>query len=98
MIAAIRNSLILLLLLAITGCANRISNLAPAQLTHAPLVETFRDPNFNVTAYKTFSVLPYSTITKEQKTNPILEKQMLFALRNMMEGCRVDRFLPVELL
>lgn len=86
MMAAIIKLLILLLLFAITGCANRISNLAPAQLTHAPMVEAFRDPNFKLTTYKTFSVLPYSTITKEQNTNPILEKQMLFALRNMMEG------------
>lgn len=86
MLAITRNALILLFLLAVTGCANRISNLAPAQLTHAPLVETYRDPNFNVSAYKTFSVLPYSTLTKVQKTNQILEKQMLFALRNMMEG------------
>jgi hypothetical protein len=84
--AITRYILIFLFLWTVTGCANSISNLEPALLTIAPKVQTYRDPSFNTELYKTFSVLPYSDITKEKKLNPILEKQMLFALRNIIEG------------
>lgn len=78
--------MIIIFIWFITGCAHSISNLAPAQLTLGPKVEAYLDPSFKPESYRTFSVFPFSVITKKQESNPILEKQMLFALRNAMEA------------
>ena len=70
------------LLLLVTGCAPVITNLTPADLKFEPSIQSYRDPKFDSTTFKTFSVFPYSLISdKAQLRGEIIEKQMLFALR-----------------
>jgi hypothetical protein len=75
-------------ILLILACAsNQISNITPILLTSNPLVETYREPWINSESYKTFSVFPKSLINdKTDFNNTILEKQMMFALRNRLEA------------
>jgi len=101
MISLLKRIVMLLIVLVTTGCASNKSNLSPLQLTLGPEVDVYRDPRFKSETYRTFAVFPYSEMDKEQKTNPILEKQMLFALRNMMEALGyifVDRDMSPDLL
>jgi hypothetical protein len=72
----------------ILACAtNQISNITPTLLYSKPLVETYKDPAFRAENYKTFSVFPSSVIDDNATfKNEILEKQMLFELRNWLEA------------
>ncbi len=71
----------------ILSCAtSRISNLTPMALRDEPLIESYKDPDFSFENFRTFSVFPKSFIdSSAQIQNPILEKQMLFLLRNFFE-------------
>ncbi len=70
-----------------TGCATtpKITNLSPAYLYSKPILSSFKSPEVDFTGYRTFSVFPQSLIAGETEMNEILEKQMLFFLRNQLE-------------
>jgi len=51
-----------------------------------PLARYERDPEANFNKYKNFSVFPQAELNKESKMNPIVEKQLLFMLRNHLES------------
>lgn len=72
-----------------------VNNLAPANLKFPPTVQTYQDPDANFSNYRTFSVFPASLVIKGVKTNPIMEKQILFFLRNCFEA-KGYRFVPMK--
>lgn len=78
-------TIIVISLFLSASCSSTISNIATAQLFTEPQMMSYNDPGFNPEPYRTFSVIPYSAITGENKQLTILDKQMLFALRNVME-------------
>jgi len=75
------------LLLMIVGCATtRVTNLTPAYLQLEPSVQSYKDLSFKESEYRTFSVFASSLISDgTQLGGGILEKQMLFVLRNAFE-------------
>jgi len=83
--------------LALTSCATapRVTNLSPAYLYLTPSVSIYQDPEATLTEYRTFSVFPASLITEDAKTNEIMEKQLLFFLRNCLEA-KGYRFVPLD--
>ena len=84
----------LLCVLALTGCVDTSSSLSttlmPAGQLIEPIVNQYSDPETRLSACKTFSLLPPSAAsgsqTASQFGNELLEKQMLFELRNYIEG------------
>jgi len=74
--------------LVLISCATtKVTNLSPAYLYLTPSTSSYRDPNSKLEMYKTFSVFPISLISKEEtKMNPILERQLLFYVRNLFEA------------
>lgn len=83
--------------LLLAGCASRapISNLTPIGLVGEPVTQIYEDHNAELQAYTTFSVFPQSSVTDEPTMNPILERQLLFAVRNMFEQKRY-RFVRMD--
>jgi len=77
-----------LVALALTSCATgpRVTNLSPAYLYLTPSVSSYQDPEASLGQCRTFSVFPASLINEEAKTNEIMEKQLLFFLRNCFEA------------
>ncbi len=74
------------LLLIFTACAAKLNNLSPAYLKSGPFVQSYNDPSSDITEYKTFSVFPISLIENENDIkDDVVERQMLFALRNAFE-------------
>ena len=73
-----------LLLLFLTGC---VTTLKPGTvwMYTKPLVKYEKDPEINFSKYNGFSVFPQAELDKEKKINPIVEKQLLFMLRNIFE-------------
>ena len=51
-----------------------------------PTVSSYLDPDVNIKEYKTFSVFASSLFSENTGMNEIMEKQMLFLLRNMLEA------------
>jgi hypothetical protein len=70
----------------LAGCATPAPNLAPAFLLAKPSVRTFRDPSMDARPHRTFSVFPLSAVQKPPAMGEIMEQQMLFFLRNLLEG------------
>lgn len=84
--ALMKLSQVILILLCMACATNNVSNITPLLLHSRPVKEIYRDPSFQIETYKTFSVFPYSRIYEStQFTNEIMEKQMLFSLRNAFE-------------
>lgn len=83
--------------LALTSCATapRVTNLSPAYLYLAPSVSSYQDPEATLADYRTFSIFPASLINEDAKTNEIMEKQLLFFLRNCLEA-KGYRFVPLD--
>jgi len=78
--------LLIAVMLMVIGCAVIPTNLKPAYLKLEPILHSYKDPALDVSKYKTFSVFPSSIISDETALKSgILEKQMLFALRNAFE-------------
>jgi hypothetical protein len=79
---------ILTFVLLLFGCATTPvkTNLTPTLLLLDPSVSTYKDPSVDFTKYRTFSVFPLSLISKEVKMNEIMEKQILFFIRNRFEN------------
>lgn len=50
-----------------------------------PLVQAEKDPDVNFGKYRTFAVCPTAELDTSSKMNPIIEKLLLFALRNRFE-------------
>ena len=74
------------LLLISCATTTKVTNLSPAYLYLAPSTSSYRDPDAQLEKYKTFSVFPLSLISEEAKMNPILERQLLFYVRNLLEA------------
>lgn len=73
----------------LVGCEDKSrssGNLKAAYLIDPPVVQVYRDASFLDRRCKTFSVIPFSSISKKAGFEGILEKQMLFALRNAVEA------------
>ncbi|MCM8813903.1 MAG: DUF4136 domain-containing protein [Candidatus Omnitrophica bacterium] len=72
----------------LAGCAStsRVTNLSPAYLYGNPAVSSYKSPEADISGYQTFSVFPQSLISEKTEMNEILEKQMLFFLRNQLEA------------
>lgn len=79
--------IMLVVLGLLTGCAEvaEFANVQPAVLKQAPIVSNYQDPGADFTKYTTFSVFPLSAITNTESMNAIMEKQVLFSLRSMLE-------------
>jgi len=82
------NITILALTTLLASCATtpRVTNLSPAYLYYTPSVSNYQDPEADLMRYLTFSVFPFSLISKDVKMNEIMEKQLLFFLRNQLEA------------
>ena len=67
--------------------------LAPAKLEIDPPIRNYSDPAVTVGAYRTFAILPASALRECAPAygNELLERQMMFLLRNAME-CRGYRY------
>ena len=74
------------LLLISCAIATKVTNLSPAYLYSIPSTSSYRDPDAQLDKYKTFSVFPLSLISEGANMNPILERQLLFYLRNLLEA------------
>lgn len=72
----------------LAGCAStsRMTNLSPAYLYSKPTVSSYKSPEAKIGDYRTFSVFPQSLFSEKTEMNEILEKQMLFFLRNQLEA------------
>jgi hypothetical protein len=78
--------IVILVACCITSCAApRKTTLSPAALRAEPVATSYKDPGANFSQYKTFSVFPLSMISKEPKMNEIMEKQLLFQVRCLIE-------------
>jgi hypothetical protein len=86
-----------LMALALTSCATvpKVTNLSPAHLYLTPSTSSYQDPEATLSDYRTFSVFPASLISEDAKTNEIMEKQLLFFLRNCLEA-KGYRFVPLD--
>lgn len=78
--------LVFSILLLISCATTKVTNLSPAYLYLTPSTSSYRDPDAQFENYKTFSVFPLSLISEEAKMNPILERQLLFYIRNVLEA------------
>ncbi|MFH0883675.1 MAG: DUF4136 domain-containing protein [bacterium] len=89
--------LLTIILALFTSCAatRRVTNLSPAYLYQTPSISSYQDPEATLSGYRTFSVFPASLISEDTKTNEIMEKQLLFFLRNCLEA-KGYRFVPLD--
>jgi len=77
--------------LMLVGCATtKVTNVTPLNHCAKPLIQIYKDPAFDESKYRTFSVFSSSLINdkaqiRNQLGGEILEKQMLFSLRNSFE-------------
>ena len=86
-------ALLVLPILVLTGCEDGHDNipavLRPASLVIEPIVNQYSDPDARIATYSTFAVLPRSVAIGASAApgfgNELLEKQMLYALRNQLE-------------
>ncbi|MBW1768900.1 MAG: DUF4136 domain-containing protein [Deltaproteobacteria bacterium] len=68
------------------GCAASTTNLSPVWPKDKPHIQTVKAPSLDNIKNKTFSVFPVSRLKREPLLkNDILEMQMLFFLRNVLE-------------
>jgi len=76
-----------IMILFLSSCATTtVNNLTPSDYIGKPYASVFSDPNVHLEQYQTFSVFPLSSISDKVKMNPILEKQLLFYVRNLIES------------
>lgn len=80
-----RKVIFILLFFIIYGCASNSKKFEALQLELDPKIETYNDFSFNAKKYKTFSIVPISLYNKDSNIQGILEKQLLFTLRNIFE-------------
>ena len=80
-----RKILVLLLCLGLAGCATTLRP-GTVWMNIKPLVKCEKDPEVDFSRYKNFTVFPQAELDKEKKINPIIEKQLLFMLRNIFES------------
>lgn len=68
------------------GCATRPGVWDPMELTDAPSIRAYKNPELPA-GYKTFTVVPASQLSQETKLKEgVLETQLLFQLRNAFEA------------
>ncbi len=77
---------ILAFLLVSCVTASIPNNMTATFLTGEPSVAYYQEPNLDLSSYETFFVLPYSSISKDSGMNEIMERQILFTLRNEIAG------------
>lgn len=75
---------LLSLVLLTAGCAQKLK---PGMITMntTPNIKHEKDIQTDFTAYKSFALCPIAEIVEEPKINPIVEKQILFMVRNQLE-------------
>jgi hypothetical protein len=88
----VRGILLVLLAVQLAGCNNKMCDpelFKPAALASDPEIKCYSDPGASIDKYRTFTVLPESKTTETSCSpafdNELIEKQMLFALRNAVE-------------
>ena len=69
----------------VSGCATTVKPGMIWMYTQ-PTAKYEKDPEVNFNKYKNFSVFPQAELNKENAMNPIIEKQLLFMLRNRLES------------
>jgi hypothetical protein len=76
--------LVLLLCFGLSGC---VTTPKPGMvwMYTKPSAKYEKDPSIDFSKYKKFSVFPQAELNKESKMNPIVEKQILFMIRNTFE-------------
>lgn len=77
-----------IVLVSILGCVASapITNLQPTYLNIEPTNDVVTNPDFQISEYSTFSVVPLSVIDSMSSTDdPLAERQLLFILRNAVE-------------
>ena len=81
-----------LIFLLLNGCAavnTSRHNLLPAALKEKPVTQVSHSNEYNFSNYRTFTVLPISTFSDDNKTdsnNDVVQMHLLFTLRNALEG------------
>ena len=70
---------------AMGGGAPHISSLSPAELYLEPSITATKDPDTRFENYKTFSIFPFSALSKEAQIDTKSEKQTAFFVRNIIE-------------
>src|SRR5690606_12853796 len=86
---AVNRLRVLTISLLLYGCAPvhpPSTNVSPAYLYLAPSISSFQDPDVSISGFHTFSVFPSSLIGVAGAANDIMEKQILFMLRNSLEA------------
>jgi len=82
-------SLALLIIVGLVGCKNgegdNAAQLQPLNLASKPTIRTLKSAEFPDGKYQTFSVVSSSVIFGKSSLTDSQEKQMLFALRNVLE-------------
>lgn len=87
--------LVLILLAVLVGCATG-RNYPPFALKSKPLANTYVDPSFDASTYKTFSVVPISVLREDSKLKEgILERQIMFSVRVPLE-VKGYTYVPLE--
>ena len=72
------------------------TNLTPANLLVKPSVQIYKDSGFGASHFKTFAVFPPSKVSQDAAIkDEVLERQMLFVLRNYFES-RGYRFVAID--
>lgn len=81
-----RNTLLIVTLIFLAGCAPFASNLSPVFPKTKPQMRIIKSPSLDNSQFRTFSVIPVSLLKKGLLlTNEIMEQHMLFFLRNAFE-------------
>jgi Domain of unknown function (DUF4136)/PDZ domain len=70
---------------AMGGGAPRASTLYPAELYLEPSITSSKEPDANFENYRTFSIFPFSALSKEAQIDTRSEKQTAFFVRNIIE-------------
>lgn len=79
-------SIVAVVLLASCATAPKQTNLSPVYLYYEPSASSYLDPDTDFSGYRTFSVFPVSLLYQDAGSNEIQQKQLMFFLRNQIEG------------
>lgn len=81
-----KNKLVLLLLVPFfAGCVSQTLKPGMIWMYTTPDIKSEKDPDADFGKYQSFAVCPIAELDKELHINPIVEKQLLFLVRNELE-------------
>jgi len=75
----------LVLALFLTGCGEQTLKPGMILMYTTPDIKSEKDPDADFGKYESFGVCPIAELDKELHINPIVEKQLLFLVRNELE-------------